>query len=90
MLFRSSSLEDMDAEPAYDPSENWVDRLALRSLLAKLPPQEQELLFLRYANELPFASICQITGLSRFAIHRRLSKALKWLREELKKEGFSQ
>lgn len=92
-VFRKKSmdtLESIEEEAAYDPSEEWADRLTLRESIAKLPQEEQELLFLRYANELPFASICRITGLSRFAVHRRLTKAIKRLEEELKKEGFSE
>lgn len=84
------SLEAMEEEISYDPSEEWAESLALKLVIAKLPDEEQELLFLRYVNELPMASICRITGLSRFAIHRRLSKTLNWLKEEMKKEGFSE
>ena len=83
-------MEGLEHEAASDPTEEWIDALVLRSILSKLPKVEQELLFLRYANELPIASICKITGLSRFAVYRRLSKSLKWLKEELKKEGFSE
>lgn len=82
------SLETVDENISYDPSEEWADNLTLKLTIAKLPDEERELLFLRYVNELPMASICTITGLSRFAIHRRLSKALNWLKEEMKKEGF--
>lgn len=84
------SIEEIANEAIYDPSEEWIDKLALRSIISKLPHDEQELLFFRYANELPITHICKITGLSRFAVYRRLSKALKWLKEELKKEGFSE
>lgn len=84
------SLEAMEEEISYDPSEEWAESLTLKLVIAKLPDEEQELLFLRYVNELPMASICGITGLSRFAIHRRLSKTLNWLKEEMKKEGFSE
>ena len=84
------SIEELENEAASDPSEEWIDALVLKSIVSKLPNEEQELLFLRYANELPIASICKITGLSRFAVYRRLSKSLKWLKEELKKEGFSE
>lgn len=84
------SLEVINENASYDPSEEWVDNLTLKLIITKLPDEEQELLFLRYANELPIASICKITGLSRFAIHRRLSKSLNWLKEEMKKEGFSE
>ncbi len=84
------SIEEPENKASSDPSEEWIDALVLRSVVSKLPSDEQELLFLRYANELPITSICCITGLSRFAVYRRLSKSLKWLKEELKKEGFSE
>ena len=84
------SIEELENEATSDPSEEWIDALVLRSIVSKLPNDEQELLFLRYTNELPITSICKITGLSRFAVYRRLSKSLKWLKEELKKEGFSE
>ncbi len=84
------SIDKLESEEASDPSEELIDSLVLRSIVSKLPNDEQELIFLRYSNELPIASICKITGLSRFAVHRRLSKSLKWLKEELKKEGFSE
>ena len=84
------SIEELESEATSDLAEEWIDILVLRSIVSKLPNDEQELLFLRYANQLPIASICEITGLSRFAVYRRLSKSLKWLKEELKKEGFSE
>ena len=84
------SIGELESEATSDPSEEWIDALVLRSIVSKLPNDEQELLFLRYVNELPMTSICKITGLSRFAVYRRLSKSLKWLKEELKKEGFSE
>ena len=84
------SIEEFENEATSDPSEELIDALVLRSIVSKLPNDEQELLFFRYANELPITSICKITGLSRFAVYRRLLKSLKWLKEELKKEGFSE
>ena len=83
-------IEEPEIEAASDPSEEWINALVVQSVVSKLPKAEQELLFLRYANELPINTIGKITGLSRFAVHRRLSKSLKWLKEELKKEGFSE
>ena len=84
------NIEEPENEVVFDPSEEWVDTLVLRTVVSQLPSDEQELLFLRYVNELSITSICKITGLSRFAVYRRLSKSLKWLKEELKKEGFSE
>ena len=84
------SIEELESEATSDLAEGWIDTLVLRAAVSQLPSDEQELLFLRYVNELPITSICEITGLSRFAVYRRLSKSLKWLKEELKKEGFSE
>lgn len=82
------SLEDATEEATYNPTEDWINHLTLKSIISRLPQEEQELIFLRYVNELGVATICRITGFSRFAVYRRLSKVLKRLKEELKKEGF--
>ena len=84
------SVEEMAEDATHDPTEGWINDLALRMTISKLPDDERELIFLRYVNEISIATICKITGLSRFAVYRRLSKSLKWLKEELKKEGFSE
>ena len=84
------SLEEITGEVIDDPTENLISNLTLRMTISKLPSDERELIFLRYVNEISIATICKITGLSRFAVYRRLSKSLKWLKEELKKEGFSE
>ena len=84
------SVEEMAEDATHDPTEGWINDLTLRMTISKLPDDEQELIFLRYVNEVSITTICKITGLSRFAVYRRLSKSLKWLKEELKKEGFSE
>ena len=86
----TESLEEITEEVIDDPTENLISNLTLRMTISKLPSDERELIFLRYVNEISIAMICKITGLSRFAVYRRLSKSLKWLKEELKKEGFSE
>jgi len=82
------SLENITEEATYNPTEDWINNLTLKTIISKLPQEEQELIFLRYVNEIGITVICKITGFSRFAVYRRLSKVLKWLKEELKKEGF--
>ncbi|MBQ4055132.1 MAG: RNA polymerase sigma factor [Clostridia bacterium] len=82
-------LEEITEEAADDPTEEWISNLTLRMIISKLPEDEQELIFLRHVNEISVTAICRITGLSRFAVYRRLSKSLKWLKAELLKEGFS-
>ena len=83
------SLEEITEEVIDDPTEDLISILTLRMTISKLPEDEQELIFLRYVNEVSITTICKITGLSRFAVYRKLSKSLKWLKEELLKEGFS-
>lgn len=85
-----SPLEDAEDAASPDTTEDLIDSLALRAALTKLPQEEQELLFLRYVNELPLAAICKMTGMSRFAIHRRLTKTVRQLKETLEKEGYSE
>lgn len=90
--YRKNSKEiisETNDDPGYDPTEEWINSIALKELIYKLPQDEQELLLLRYANELPIASICKITGLSRFAIYRKISRILKYLKTELQRGGFS-
>ncbi len=84
------SIENVEEEADYDKSDEWIDNLAVKSAMEKLPQEEQELLFLRYVNEISVALICKTVGMSRFSVYRRLSKALNKLKEELKKEGFSE
>lgn len=82
------SFDMMSEEAVSDTSEELINSLTLRGAIAKLSQEEQELLFLRYVNEISVTSICKMTEMSRFTVYRRLSKAIKQLKEELKKEGF--
>lgn len=72
----------------YDPSDDWANSITIKNIIKKLPDDEQEFLLLRYANEVPINSISKITGLSRFALYRKNTKILKFLKLELQKGGF--
>lgn len=63
--------------------------LALRAALRELEPEEQELLLLRYVNEVPAGVIAKLFGISRFTLRRRLLAALGKLKSRLGKEDFS-
>lgn len=56
---------------------------ALREAVKKLAPEDQELIFLKYVNELSAAEIGKILGQSRFAVYRRLKSCLKRLKQLL-------
>lgn len=62
--------------------------LSLRAALKALPSEDQELLLLRFSNELAVGELAQWMGVSRFAVRRRLNAALKMLRRQLREEDF--
>lgn len=63
--------------------------LALQKALRELSGEEQELLLLRYVNEVPVGVIADLFGISRFALRRRFLAATEKLRANLGKEDFS-
>ncbi len=74
---------------AEQETENAIlNRLTVKSALAELEEKEQELLLLRYANEVPISGLCGFYGISRFALRRQLLQAKKHLKEILGKEEF--
>ena len=63
--------------------------IALREAVATLPEDIQEILLLRFSNELMVKEICEITGLSRFVVGRKINSGLKKLKTFLREEDFS-
>lgn len=61
-------LQETD-QVAADPAGTLVERWDLERALETLTPQDQELLLLRYANQVPLQALSRLTGLSRFAIY---------------------
>lgn len=66
-----------------------LTNLALYQALREMPPEQQELLLLRYVNEVPVSVIAALCGISRFALRRRLLAATDLLRKKLREEDFS-
>ena len=63
-------------------------KTAVEQAIRTLEPQEQELVFLRYINEVAIGEIAKILGISRFAVYRKTESALKKLKTLLSKEDF--
>lgn len=85
--FRSREMVPLDEEIVESGFENLlVTRMAMEEALKVLSEEEQELLLLRYVNELSFSVLCEIYHESRFALHRKLSKILKKLERRLSDE----
>lgn len=75
-------------DAVYNPAEEWAECIDIRTAVSALSEDKQELLLLRYANDVPVADICKIIGISRFALYRRLNNTVKKLRSELMKGGY--
>ena len=75
--------EDMVEE---DHAEKTIYAIWLKNALIKLSDEEQEILLLRYANEVPVSVICVILQISRFAAYRKIQRALRKLQKELGEE----
>ncbi len=70
--------------PVSDGFENsLLERLSLRNALQSLSPEDRELLFLRYVNDVPVPVISRLYHISRFAVYRRLKSILKKVRVEM-------
>ena len=74
----------------YDSSMQTCDlpeeRMAVRDALAKLSPEDQEILLLRHVNNEPVGTVCKALGISRFALYRRLKSAEESFRSSLEVE----
>lgn len=64
-------------------------KLAVKIAVKGLPYELQELILLRFANEMGIGEIASITGVSRFAVYRKLNIALAKLKAMLREEDFS-
>lgn len=87
--YKIRAAEELAEEyPATDEMHDVELHIAVRQALQLLPPQEQELVLLRYINEVSVGEICKITGLSRFSVYRKTTAALAQLKTVLREEDF--
>ena len=78
--------------PAFSPTASASDltdtSVVLVQALQTLSESDREIICLRYILELNPGEIGRIMNLSRFAVYRRLKRALKLLKNQLRKEDF--
>ncbi|MCM1467521.1 MAG: sigma-70 family RNA polymerase sigma factor [Alistipes sp.] len=87
--FRKTQTLPLDEDiPVESGEEELVASLALKRAVRRLGEEEQELLFLRFVNEVSASDIAKIMNKSRFFVHRRINGILAKLRKDLGKEGF--
>ena len=82
------ALESLPEEPAYQEAgfARTEDALRLRALTAKLEPPLQELVLLRFGQQLRLREIAQVTGLPMRTVQSRLRRALEILKQQLEQE----
>ena len=73
--FRKIHTEELKEEIVQNGFEDAVvEKENLQQAMATLSKEEQELILLRYVNEVSFADLSKMYGKSRFALYRELSK----------------
>lgn len=89
-FYRKSNREEGLKEEVLgnDDISTFETNLAIRQAVSTLPPDLQELLLLRFANELGINEIANIMKISRFAVYRKLNKAFDLLKTRLREEDF--
>ena len=60
-----------------------IQTLSLQNALQSLSPEESELIFLRYVNDVPVPVISGLYQISRFAVYRKLKSILQKVRIEM-------
>ena len=78
------SLDEETDIPVTDGFENaLIQTLSLQNALQSLSPEESELIFLRYVNDVPVPVISGLYQISRFAVYRKLKSILQKVRIEM-------
>ena len=66
-----------DISDKEDFSEDVIENIQIRYALMKLTEDERDLIIMRYVNEESLSDISKITGLSRFALYRKMIRVKK-------------
>ena len=85
MLSFNELSDDIANASDFNDSETHI---VVNQAVHTLPQDLQEIILLRFINELSILEINRITGLSRFAVHRKIKNALNKLKLILKEEDF--
>ena len=80
------SLCDSSATKSFNTLET---NISVKQAVSTLSPELQEIIFLRFINELSIMEISSITNMSRFAVHRKIKNALSKLKLILREEDFA-
>ncbi len=87
--YKNPEILSLDDDLILDtPFENFETGFIVRQAILTLSDELQEIVFLRFVNDLSIMEISSIIGISRFRVYRRLNNALKELKLILREEDF--
>lgn len=83
------SLEEMQTEPAKEETgyENVQSDMALQQMVKGLPPDQQEIVLLRFGQDLTMREIAEAVNIPLRTVQTRLRSALKKLKKEIERGG---
>ncbi|SHI66208.1 RNA polymerase sigma factor [Lutispora thermophila] len=89
-FYRKSNREEDLKDELFgaDDVSTFETNFAIKQAVSALPADLQEILLLRFANELGINEIANIMEISRFSVYRKLNKALDILKNILREEDF--
>ena len=73
----------MDRIPADDNEEDFIDKLALKESINKLPEKEKKVIMLRYFRDMTQSEIASILGISQVQVSRIENKVLGELKKSM-------
>lgn len=79
-------LESRGSPAADDFADESIRKIYLSIAVSALPDDQQEILILRYGQDLKIGEIAEILGLSRFQVMYRIRNALDRLRKNMRRE----
>ncbi len=90
-FYRKNNIEQsLDVEvKADDAISSFETNYVVKQAVSTLQNDLQEILLLRFANELGIGQIAEIMGISRFSVYRKLNLAIDKLKIILSEEDFS-
>jgi len=83
----TENLDDLSELADEKPTDS-LTVMAVQDAISKLNDIEQEIVLLRYTNEVGIGEIATYLGISRFALYRKLTVIEKKLKHYLRKEDF--
>lgn len=90
--FRKTKNIPVDINSLQNLSQTPIEKIdisiTVQTAISKLTTDEQEIILLKFVNELSIKEIAKYKQISRFAIYRKIKSIEKKLKQYLKKEDF--